>query len=234
MKLGDKKYVWLTVVMLVMGVLLFVLCLGVTYFLVYENNGFTEVIETEKSFDDIHQVFVEGNFDISVHRSADDRIIIQSPESLVNKTVIHMDNHKLSIYDKRYPMKNVYRKIIIDIYCNKCSYFNIKSKGEVTLINVKLEKMYIKLDSSSRFRASGEITNLDLELKNVGDLDISDCQVQHLYADIYGFGDYQLKILKSGEVNVWGRANVVVISEIEFQKNVYGSGQIDTKSSTSE
>jgi hypothetical protein len=191
----------------------------------YEKTGLPLVSE-ERTVEEYDQIILEDNVDLSVRAGEEYSMKLRLPEGYSHRVTTKVIGGSLVI--DQLDMNLTPEEIIIDITLPKLTAFEMKSHGEVELLNLDADFFEVTLEGAGSIKAEGTCGRLTITIDGIGNLEARRFKCEHVKLEFDGIGSAEVYANQSIDADVSGIGSIDVYGgPSSVKKDVSGIGSFD-------
>ena len=170
---------------------------------------------------DINKVFVHCPLDINIHKSDDEKLLLQADKNTIKNIDVIFKNNSLNIEcNKSFNTKNV---IVVDLFVRKIKKVDLKGSINLFLDNIEEEDFSLFIEGSITVTSNlSKIKNFFLNTNGSFVINLKNLATAKSKLNLFGTGDIYLSVekylfVKSEAVsNIYFKGNPIIKKDLNF------------------
>ncbi len=215
---------WLQVVLVVVTIG------GLTHCSSTQVSGNGKLITQTRALSDVKLINIRGAYKIKITQGNYPSLKITTDSNIVPLVVTQINNHQLSIHNKKETQFNLKRPVFIALVVKNLKY--ITSSGANELILTQLRNPYLQLDANGSLQARllGQVDTLNLRVVGSGQIDASKLKVQEATIHLIGEGQVIINATHQLKAKIVGSGDIIYLSKPKkMSQLITGSGTLGKK-----
>jgi len=130
-----------------------------------------ESVSQTFELDGFDSIIIDAPFDVTVRQGDSQRILVEVGESLLDDLVVDVVDGELRI-DLDTSSFNIHRDLVATITVTDLESLHASSASDVTLVDLDVDDLDVRIDEASQVSMSGSIQSLELDMSEASEADL--------------------------------------------------------------